>query len=98
MFNWAKKAMADVVGTEEPIYGPEAIQPVTKHGVEYTELTKNDLKWKQQGGTNVETQTFYFTADNGHIGVAQIIYSVVMGGKFVLLSDQPRCKRWGFWL
>lgn len=63
------------------MYGPDAIQPVTKQGVQYTEMTKEDLKWKQQGGTNVETQTFYFTADNGHIGVAQIIYSVVMGIK-----------------
>ena len=67
------------LGTEEPEYGPDAIQPVTKHGVEYTELTKNDLKWKQQGGTNVETQTFYFHADSGHIGVAQIIYSGTSG-------------------
>ena len=67
--------MANALGTEEPIYGPEAIQPVTRQGVEYTELTKNDLKWKQRGGTNVETQTFYFTAASGHVGVAQIIYS-----------------------
>lgn len=81
MFNFIKKGLADIAGTEEPIYGPSAIQPVTKHGVAYTEMVKENLKWKQQGGTNVETQTFYFTADSGHIGVAQIIYSVVMGLK-----------------
>ncbi|KIW01968.1 uncharacterized protein PV09_06804 [Verruconis gallopava] len=81
MFNFVKKAMADIAGTEEPLYGPEAIQPVTKQGVQYTELKKDDLKWKGLGGTNVETQTFYFTADSGHIGMAQIIYSVVMGVK-----------------
>lgn len=75
MFNFIKKGLADLAGTEEPIYGPEAIQPVTQHGVQYTELQKSDLRWKQLGGTNVETQTFYFTADNGHIGIAQVIYS-----------------------
>ena len=70
--------MADTLGTEEPIYGESACQPVSKQGVQFTEMTKNDLKWKALGGTNVETQTFYFTADSGHVGMAQIIYSVVM--------------------
>lgn len=27
--------------------------------------------------TSVETQTFYLIADNGHIGMAQVIYSNV---------------------
>lgn len=27
--------------------------------------------------TNVETQTFYFTSDEGKIGMAQVIYSNV---------------------
>jgi hypothetical protein len=84
MFTFLKKGLADLAGTEEPIYGPEAIQPVTKQGVQYTEMTKEHLKWKQQGGTNVETQTFYFTADNGHIGMAQIIYSGMHGHLFPL--------------
>jgi hypothetical protein len=75
MFNFVKRATADLLGTEEPLYGEDAIQPVTKQGVQYTEMKKEDLKWKAQGGTNVETQTFYFTADSGHVGVAQIIYS-----------------------
>lgn len=95
MFNFIKKGLADIAGTEEPIYGPSAIQPVTKHGVAYTEMVKENLKWKQQGGTNVETQTFYFTADSGHIGVAQIIYSVVMGAycfvRTVVGEDELKC-------
>lgn len=37
------------------------------------------MKWAMQGGTNVETQTFYVMADNGHIGMAQVIYSSVAG-------------------
>lgn len=43
----------------------------------YTELKKEDLKWIIKDGTCVETQSFYFTADNGHLGLAQIIYSNV---------------------
>lgn len=52
MFQWAQKALADTLGTEEPTYGPDGIQPVTKQGVQYTELKKDDLKWKGLGGTN----------------------------------------------
>lgn len=72
--------MANAVGTEEPIYGPSAIRPVTQQAVDtpYTELTKNDLKWADMGSTSVETQVFYITADSGHIGMAQIIHSSVM--------------------
>lgn len=71
--------LANVAGTQEPIYGPDAIQPVTKQAAEtpYTELTKADLKWRALEFTNVETQTFYMTADNGIIGMAQVIYSNV---------------------
>jgi len=81
MFNWAKQQLANVAGTQEPIYGPEAIQPVTKQteSVPYTELNKEDLKWRVMNTTSVETQTWYFTADNGHLGLAQIIYSNVAG-------------------
>ncbi|KAK8226653.1 oxidative stress survival, Svf1-like protein [Phyllosticta capitalensis] len=81
MFNWAKQQLANVAGTQEPIYGPDAIQPVTKQAAEtpYTELTKADLKWRALEFTNVETQTFYMTADNGIIGMAQVIYSNVAG-------------------
>lgn len=43
----------------------------------YTELTRNDLKWKAMDSTCVETQSFYLTSDNGVIGLAQVIYSNV---------------------
>ncbi|EKG10686.1 Histone H4 [Macrophomina phaseolina MS6] len=81
MFNWAKQQLANVAGTQEPIYGPDAIQPVTKQAAEtpYTELQKDDLKWVAMESTCVETQTFYLIADNGRLGMAQVIYSNVAG-------------------
>jgi hypothetical protein len=71
--------LANVAGTQEPIYGPEAIQSVNSQETElgFTELTKNDLKWVAMESTCVETQTFYIMADSGHIAMAQIIYSNV---------------------
>lgn len=77
MFNWAKQQLANVAGTQEPIYGPEAIQPVTKQTEEtpYTELAKDHLQWEVMDSTCAATQTWYFTADGGHLGMAQIIYS-----------------------
>jgi hypothetical protein len=73
-------SLADVAGTQEPIYGPEAIQPVTKQAenIPYTELTKDDLKWIAPQHTCVETQTFYVMADNGALCFIQVIYSNVM--------------------
>ncbi|TVY68647.1 Survival factor 1 [Lachnellula suecica] len=81
MMNWAKQTLANVAGTSEPIYGPSAIQTVTKQAetTPYTELTKADLKWDALNSTCVETQGFYFTANSGHIGMAQVIYSNVGG-------------------
>ena len=71
--------MANVAGTQEPIYGPAAIQSVTEQTVTtpYTELEKDDLKWIAMESTCVETQTFYLLADSGHLGMAQVIYSNV---------------------
>lgn len=71
--------VANVAGTQEPIYGPSAIQSVAQQAesTPYTELTKEDLKWAVMDSTNVETQTFYLVADSGHIGMAQVIYSNV---------------------
>jgi hypothetical protein len=68
-----------VAGTQEPIYGPSAIQSVVRQAetTPYTELNKQDLKWAAMDSTNVETQTFYLMADSGHIGMAQVIYSNV---------------------
>lgn len=70
-----------MAGTQEPIYGPSAIQSVanqvetTPNG--YTELTKDDVKWEAMDSTSVETQSFYLMSDSGHIALAQVIYSNV---------------------
>jgi hypothetical protein len=71
--------LANVAGTQEPEYGPEAIQPVgTREGEPtFSELTKADLKWATIATTCVETQTFYFFTETGHSGFVQVIYSNV---------------------
>lgn len=73
------RRVANVAGTQEPIYGPSAIQSVAKQAetVPYTELKKEHLKWEAMDSTCVESQTFYIMADSGHIGMAQVIYSNV---------------------
>ena len=75
----SKHSLANVAGTQEPIYGPEAIHSVAKQAKEtpYSELTKDDLRWVAMESTSVETEVFYCMADSGHIGVAQVIYSNV---------------------
>lgn len=70
-------SLASVAGTKEPEYGPSAIQPVTNQSPAYSITTKDDFKWKNQGGTNVETATFYFMTEEGVTAMAQIIYSSV---------------------
>jgi len=72
--------VANVAGTQEPIYGPSAIQSVARQAetTPYTELNKEDLRWAAMGSTSVETQTFYLMADSGHVGMAQVIYSNVV--------------------
>ena len=69
-----------MAGTQEPIYGPSAIQSVARQAetTPYTELNKEDLRWAAMGSTSVETQTFYLMADSGHVGMAQVIYSNVV--------------------
>lgn len=81
MFTWAKQQLANVAGTQEPIYGPSAIRSVAQEADEtpYTELTRDDLKWQDLDTTNVETETFYLFSDGGHIGMVQVIYSNVAG-------------------
>ncbi|VUC25331.1 unnamed protein product [Clonostachys rosea] len=81
MFNWAKQQLANVAGTQEPIYGPSAIRSVAEEAktTKYTELARDDLKWQRMDSTNVETETFYLTSDNGHVAMAQVIYSNVAG-------------------
>ena len=68
-----------MVGTEEPIYGPSAIQSVAKQAetIPYTELTNDDLRWTNMQSTSVESQQFYSFADSGHIALTQIIHSNV---------------------
>ena len=76
----AVHSLASVAGTQEPIYGPEAIQSVAKQteAARYTELTKEDLRWRAYQYTNVETQTFYVMADNGTLVMVQVIYSNIV--------------------
>lgn len=71
--------MANVAGTQEPEYGPSAIQSVATQAqsAPFTELTKEDLKWKVMESTCVETQTFYVRTDDGVLAMVQIIYSNV---------------------
>jgi hypothetical protein len=79
MFNWAKQQLANVAGTQEPIYGPSAIKSVAEEAAQtpYTELTRDHIKWLELDSTNVQTQCFYFFADNGNIAMCQVIYSNV---------------------
>ncbi|KAB5572432.1 oxidative stress survival, Svf1-like protein [Coniochaeta sp. 2T2.1] len=82
MFKWAQQQLANVAGTQEPIYGPEAIKSVAEEAkhTPYTELTKDHLKWQVMDSTCVETQTFYIHPDNGqYVGLVQVIYSNVAG-------------------
>ncbi|KAL8873106.1 MAG: hypothetical protein Q9198_007083 [Flavoplaca austrocitrina] len=79
--NWLKQQVANVAGTQEPIYGHSAIQSVAKQAetTPYTELQPEDLKWTAMESTCVETQVFYLMAESGHIGMVQVIYSNVAG-------------------
>ncbi|KAJ5587327.1 cell survival pathways protein [Penicillium hispanicum] len=79
--NWLKSTLSAAVGTQEPIYGPEAIQSVAQQADEtpYTIMTKENLRWKALQYTNVETQTFYIMADNGTLVMVQVIYSNIAG-------------------
>ena len=72
-------SLANVAGTQEPIYGPTAIQSVAEQTEEtpYTELKKEDLQWRAMQSTSVETQTFYIFTDAGQIASLQVIYSNV---------------------
>lgn len=91
MFNWAKQQLANVAGTQEPIYGPSAIKSVAIEAEKtpYTELKRNDLLWQAMDSTSVETQTFYLFSDNGHCALLQVIYSNVAG---IRTTCQFNCK------
>ncbi|AEO55612.1 hypothetical protein MYCTH_2086957 [Thermothelomyces thermophilus ATCC 42464] len=91
MFKWAQQQLANVAGTQEPIYGPSAIKSVAEEAetTPYTELTRDDLKWRAMESTCVETQTFYFVSDSGQLAFAQVIYSNVAG---IRTTCQFNCK------
>jgi hypothetical protein len=71
--------LAHVAGTQEPEYGPEAIQTVTEQAKKtpYSVLSKTDLKWIAPDHSFVETQTFYIHSDAGPFAFVQLIYSNV---------------------
>ncbi|KAK5660376.1 hypothetical protein OQA88_12917 [Cercophora sp. LCS_1] len=81
MFKWVQQQVANVAGTQEPIYGPSAIKSVAEEAetTPYTELTRDDLKWVALDSTCVETQSFYFMSNEGQLAFAQVIYSNVVG-------------------
>ncbi|KAL2200225.1 oxidative stress survival, Svf1-like protein [Corynascus similis CBS 632.67] len=91
MFKWAQQQLANVAGTQEPIYGPSAIKSVAEEAetTPYTELTRDDLKWQAMESTCVETQTFYFMSESGQLAFAQVIYSNVAG---IRTTCQFNCK------
>ncbi|KAK3306445.1 oxidative stress survival, Svf1-like protein [Chaetomium strumarium] len=91
MFKWAQQQLANVAGTQEPIYGPSAIKSVAEEAetTPYTELTKYDLKWEVMESTCVETQTFYFMSQDGQLAFCQVIYSNVAG---IRTTCQFNCK------
>ncbi|KAF2672467.1 survival factor 1 [Microthyrium microscopicum] len=79
MFNLVKGAVASAIGTQEPVYGPEAIHSVAEQAKKtpHTVLTKPDQKWLTPWTSCVETQTFYIHSDAGHLVFVQVIYSNV---------------------
>lgn len=82
MLKWVQSGLSVVAGTAEPEYGPDAIHPVTRSEKVWRETTGEDFAWRQPSGTNVETQTFYFSdLELGYIGFAQVIHLNVMGVK-----------------
>jgi hypothetical protein len=83
--------LANVAGTQEPEYGPTAIQAVGTHEGDpaFTELKREHLKWITIESTCVETQTFYLFTDAGHVGYVQVIYSNVAG---LRITCQFCCK------
>ncbi|KAH6880684.1 oxidative stress survival, Svf1-like protein [Thelonectria olida] len=91
MFNWAKQQLANVAGTQEPIYGPEAVHSVALEAEKtpYTLLGKDEHVWRALETTSLETQVFYFFADNGYIAFVEVIYSNIAG---LRTTCQLTCK------
>ncbi|KAI5289483.1 putative cell survival pathways protein, partial [Ascosphaera acerosa] len=74
-------SFASVAGTQEPVYGKEALHSVTEQTKEtpWTELKKEDMRWAALETTNVECQTFYLNSDNGDCCFLQVLYSNLAG-------------------
>ncbi|KAK2067658.1 hypothetical protein P8C59_001373 [Phyllachora maydis] len=83
MFKWAQQQLANVAGTQEPIYGPSAIKSVAEEAktIPFTELKREDLTWKALDRTNVESMVFYLFSEDpkGPAALTQVIYSNVAG-------------------
>ncbi|ORY81328.1 Svf1-like-domain-containing protein [Protomyces lactucae-debilis] len=77
--SWLQSGVAAITGSQEPVYGEEAIHSIcatVTPETAYTELDASDYAWiAPEWGSNVETQTFYIAADSGHVCFAQIIHS-----------------------
>lgn len=88
----------------EPIYGKDAFHSIAEtvfHKNPYSPLTRKDLEWIAPWSSNVETQTFYFTAPSGHYGFVQVIHSNPIGLHFtaqftcrVVHDDKPEESVW----
>ncbi|KAK2624426.1 hypothetical protein QTJ16_006376 [Diplocarpon rosae] len=91
MMNWAKQKLADVAGTREPIYGPDAIQPVGLQTAEtpYTEINREGFAWAALNVTSVETEVFYLMKEGGPVAFVQVIHSNVGG---IRTTSQFNCK------
>lgn len=81
--------LANVAGTQEPEYGASAIQSVAAQAqtVPFTQLSKEDMRWKAMESTCVETQTFYFMSDEGAVASVQVIYSNVGSDSYMLSTS-----------
>ncbi|VEU22610.1 DEKNAAC103511 [Brettanomyces naardenensis] len=82
MWKLVQSGLSVVAGTAEPEYGPDSIRPVgydLEEGEKcYSDLSREDMFFRDPGHTNVETQVFYFE-DEVHSGFAQIIHSDMVG-------------------
>lgn len=89
MWKIAQGALSAVAGTAEPVYGKEAVHPVTGSS-EALEIA--DLRWIDPPGTNVETQTFYFIhPESKYAGFVQLIHSHITP---LSPSVQFTCRVW----
>ncbi|EPX73672.1 Svf1 family protein Svf1 [Schizosaccharomyces octosporus yFS286] len=76
---WLQSNISYLTGTAEPVYGAEAIQPVTAtvQGVNpYHTLTEDDSRWSTPSNSHVETQIFYIRPRNSNLMCfVQLIHS-----------------------